>query len=539
MEFKDVAEVEKQLEVWVRSGVQCIQLVVGGAAAAAEQSLIAIARRMKYSVAVWDCLKGWNNSGKPEGMNPVDALQSIPNVNQFDLNTVIIMRDLHYELMQNPNTVAALKLGVQKQAFNTKDYRRPVFLVTPSTAMNPDVLPYIKQIVYPPPNLQGRLDIFDGVRASISNATKKQCSDQLRFQIASALAGLTSVDASDALSEALVKHGGICPEVIDTVEAEKGRMLKKSEVLTYVPKHEILKADELGGYDTLKGWLDERAVAYSPEAVELGLDYPKGVVLIGVPGAGKSVCADVIARKLALPRVTFAVDAVFNSLVGESERRTREAIQTVEAMEGCVLLIDEADKVLGGAAESTGDSGVTRRIFGQILSWLAAKKSPTFVVLTMNRVTGMPPELLRRGRFDEIFFVDTPNERERRVIFEIHMRKRRIDPEAYTADDWQQIVGKSKDYVGAEIEQAVSAARFTAYRENPKSRAIPTAEQIVRAVEDIVPIVRVDPENIDAIRKFGRERARSVSAPGRKSQGGKNQRALDLDMPFNGGGGNN
>lgn len=538
MEFNDVEQVEKQLEVWVRSGVQCVQLVVGGAAAPAEQSLIAMAKRMRYSVAVWDCLKGWNNSDKD--INPVEAIQKIAVRDTFDENTLIVMRDLHYELLQNPNTVAALKLGIQKQAFNTKSYRRPVFLVTPSTAMNPDVLPYIKQIVYPPPNLKQRLDIFDGVRASISDATKKQCSDQLRYQIASALAGLTSVDASDALSEALVKHGGIKPEVVDTIEVEKGRMLKKSEVLTYIPKSEILKADELGGYEELKQWLDERAVAYTPEAAELGLDYPKGVVLIGVPGAGKSVCADVIARKLGLPRVTFAIDAVFNSLVGESERRTREAIQTVEAMEGSVLLIDEADKVLGGAIDSTGDSGVTRRIFGQILSWLAAKKTRTFVVLTMNRVTGMPPELLRRGRFDEIFFVDTPDERERKVIFEIHMRKRRIDPAAYSQDDWHEIVSKSKDYVGAEIEQAVSAARFTAYRENPASKAIPTAAQLVKAIEDIVPIVRVDPENIDAIRKFGKDRARNVSgvrAAARK--GGRNQRALDLDLPFGGSGGNN
>lgn len=537
MEFKDIAQVEQQLEVWVRSGVQCVQIVVGGAAAAAEASLAAMAKKMRYEIAVWDCLKGWNNSGD-KGLNPAEAIQSISVPNIFAENTLIVMRDLHYELMQNPATLAALKLGIQKQAFNTKTAHRPVFLVTPSAVMNPDLLPYIKQIEYPPPSLRQRLDIFDGVRASISDATKRQCSDQLRYQIANALAGLTAVDAADALAESLVKHGGIKPEVVDTIEAEKGRMLKKSEVLTYVPKSDILKADELGGYDQLKAWLDERAVAYTPEAAELGLDYPKGIVLIGVPGAGKSVCADVIARKLSLPRVTFAIDAVFNSLVGESERRTREAIQTVEAMEGCVLLIDEADKVIGGAVESTGDSGVTRRILGQLLSWLAAKKSPTFVVLTMNRVTGMPPELLRRGRFDEIFFVDTPDSRERRAIFEIHMRKRRIDPAAYTADDWHEIVSKSKDYVGAEIEQAVSAARFAAYREDKASRAVPTAAQIVRAVEDIVPIVRVDPENIDAIRKFGRDRARSVSAVAKAGKGGKSQRALDLDMPFGGPGDN-
>lgn len=529
--FKDIKEVEDQITLYIRAGVQCIQLVVGGQNGAAEDSLKRISKELGYSFAAWDCNHGWNGSN--ECVNLTEAIESVPVPNRFDQNTIVILRDPHYELMQNPSPVAALKGLIQRQALNTKKNRRPVILLTPSTSMNQDVLPYMKQLVYPLPSHTHLQSIFEGVRASISDQTKRQCSDSLRYQIATALSGLTTGDAADALSECIVRHGGISPEIIDTIEMEKGRLLQKSEVLSYVPKKDILQSNELGGYEELKGWLNERKIAYEPEAEHLGLDYPKGIVLVGVPGTGKSIAADVMARELRLPRVTFNLDAVFNSLVGESERRTREAIQTADALGGCVLLIDEADKVLGGAVDSTGDSGVTRRVFGQLLTWLSSKKNKTFVVLTMNRTKGMPPELLRKGRFDEIFFVDTPSEPERKAIFEIHMRKRRIDPAVYNKDDWKQLVSRSRDYVGAEIEQAVTAARFVAYREDPASRAIPTAAQLIASLEEIVPVTKVDPDNIEDIRKFGRDRARSASG-GKKGKGSKTEggRALDLDLPF-------
>lgn len=530
--FKDIKEVEDQITLYIRAGVQCVQLVVGGQNGSAEESIKKIAKELGYSFAVWDCLHGWNGSDKH--VNLTEAIESIPVPAQFDQNTIILMRDPHYELMQNPSPVAALKGLIQRQALNTKKNRRPVILLTPSTAMNQDLLPYMKQLVYPLPSHQHLMGIFEGVRMSISDPTKRQCSDTLRYQIATALSGLTTVDASDALAECIVRHGGIAPEIIDTIEMEKGRLLQKSEVLSYVPKKDIIGGNELGGYDELKTWLNERKVAYEPEAESLGLDFPKGIVMIGVPGTGKSIAADVIARELRLPRVTFNFDAVFNSLVGESERRTRETIQTADALGGCVLLIDEADKVLGGAIDGTGDSGVTKRVFGQLLSWLSSKKNKTFVVLTMNRIKGMPPELLRKGRFDEIFFVDTPSDAERKAIFEIHMKKRRIDPAAYVKEDWKQLISKSRDYVGAEIEQAISAARFTAYSADQASRGIPTAAQLVAALDDIVPVVKVDPENIEEIRKFGKDRARSVSSSRKAAKAAKEGggRALDLDLPF-------
>ena len=546
-DFKTVAEFEEQVALYIRAGVQAVHIVVGGQAQACEQTLQDVSRKLQHQIAVWDCLGGWNGTGNFK--NLTEAIQIITAVDRnaerpgsarsasqedpFRENTYMIFRDPHYELLQVPEAVCALKLAIQKQALNTKAKRRPVFLITPSEAMNPDLVPYMKRLDYPKPDQNQRLQIFDGVRSSITSAAAKQCSDALRHQIAMAAAGLTATDAADALSESLIRHGGIKPEIIDTIETEKGRLLKKSEVLTYVPKHEIMKANELGGYAELKRWLAERALAYTPEAVEIGLDYPKGIVLAGVPGTGKSICADLIARTFALPRVTFHIDAVFNSLVGATEQRVRDAISTADALEGCVLLIDEADKALKGANEASGDSGVTQRVFGALLSWLASKKNRTFVVLTMNRVTGMPPELLRKGRFDEIFFVDSPDLNERRAILEIHLAKRRVPPATYSAKEWDDLLEATKGFVGAEIEEGVIAARFTAYAEDQSSRAVPKAAHLLKAFNELIPVTKMDPENIAAIREFGTKRARSVStvapAPGK---GKRSQRNLDLDLPF-------
>lgn len=525
--FNDINDVADKITYYIRSGVQAIQLVVGGQTNAAEVMLDRIAKQQNMEFTTWDPAKGF---GANQHINPVQALETVASSKTVITGDALVaMHDLHYDLNHIPALVSTIKRLISMQAFNNKTHRRPIVLLTTSPGLNPDVLPYLKVIELVLPSREQMTTIFNGVQSSISNEEKRVCSDELKHQIVNALSGLTSSDAADVLAESLLRHGRFCEAVIDTIEEEKGLLLKKSEVLTYTPKSEIMGMDDLGGFSELKSWLDQRAVAYSAEAESLKLAMPKGIVLVGVPGTGKSRCAQIIARKLKQPLIRFDLGAVFNSLVGESERRTRETIRIADAMGGCVLLIDEADKVLGGANESTGDSGVTRRIFGQLLTWLAEKKSKTFVVLTMNRVTGMPPELLRRGRFDEIFFVDTPDEVERKSIFEIHMTKNTVNPSNFSESDWSRIVENSEGFVGAEIEQAVIASRFSAYSADPASGAVFNTEQLVSTLKEIVPVTKMDPENIEQIRTFGRERARNVS--GRRSRVVKQQtRSVDLSF---------
>jgi len=216
-----------------------------------------------------------------------------------------------------------------------------------------------------------------------------------------------------------------------------------------------------------------------------------------------------IARLLGLPLVILDFASVFVSLVGESERKLRDALRTVTALGGCVLLIDEADKAFGGAVDGNGDSGVTRRLFGQLLTWLTEKDDRTFVVLTMNRTRGIPPELLRKGRFDEVFYTDLPDEYERRAILSIHLGNRGIEPAIYNDKHWAELIRHTNEFVGSELEEVVKSARFLAFQGH--GDGIPKFEELVAAITSTPPIARLDAENIKSIREFCKSRARPVA----------------------------
>lgn len=223
-----------------------------------------------------------------------------------------------------------------------------------------------------------------------------------RDQIGRILLGLSSNQASDALSLCAVRHHTLLGEdALRTLEHQKSLVLAETAGLRYVPREKIANVDSVGGFELFKHWMQRFRHCYHPNAAELKLDKPKGTVLVGVPGTGKSLIGTVAARMLNMPLVILDVGALFGSLVGESENRMSSALQTIEAMQGAVVLVDEADKLWGGAASSSGDSGVTRRVFGKFLTWLASKDDGSFVIMTMNRVAGLPPEFLRRGRWTQ------------------------------------------------------------------------------------------------------------------------------------------
>lgn len=525
--LRDAQEVENKIRNYIRSGVQVVHLVCGGQINAAEQMLKSIADGLNLDFKTWDPAKGFGTNNM---INPVQALEAIASgENAIQGNAIVAMHDLHYDLGAIPALVSSLKRLVSMQAFNNARQRRPLFILTTGSVMNPDVMPYMKMVEMVLPNRQQLSTVFDSIQQSIRDESRRECATELRHQIVNSLSGLTCPDATDVLAESVLTHGRFCEEVMDTVEEEKALLLKKSEVLTYVSKKEIMSSTDLGGFLELKNWLNRRKVAYTEEAERLKLAMPKGIVLLGVPGTGKSVCARAIAKQLHLPLLKMDIGALFNSLVGESERRTREAIQVADSMNGSVLLIDEADKALGGAVESSGDSGVTRRIFGQLLTWLAEKTTRTFVVMTMNRVAGIPPEMLRKGRFDEVFFVDAPDADERRQIFDIHMRARDIDPTSFDAHEWTEIIEASEGFVGAEIQNSVSDAQLNAYEMDPSTEGKFTAAQLVSELKLVNPVTKVDPVNIEQIRSFGAERARNVSGRSRKVVR-QHVRAMDMTM---------
>lgn len=314
------------------------------------------------------------------------------------------------------------------------------------------------------------------------------------------LQGLTATEADSvlALSTAVYQKFHL-----PTLHEEKVRAVRRGGVLEIL---ESVSIEQVGGLGRLKAWLTKRVNAFSPEARAFNLPMPRGILAVGPPGTGKSLLAKSVGTVLGVPVLRLDIGNLFGSLVGESEDRARQAIKLAESVAPCVLMLDEIDKGFAGtgSGDHSGDGGTTKRVFGTILTWLQEKVTNVFVVATANSVTGLPPELLRKGRFDELWFVDLPSPDERADIFSIHLRKRGRDPENFNLE---ALAEASDGFVGAEIEAAVGDALYDAFDEQ---RELVT-EDIVRALKLTVPLSRTASASLDATRAWARDRARRAS----------------------------
>jgi len=281
--------------------------------------------------------------------------------------------------------------------------------------------------------------------------------------------------------------------------SEKEQIIRKSGILEFFPVSESLT--DVGGMDSLKRWLQKRGHAFSEKAREFGLPQPKGILLLGVQGCGKSLICKASASLWKTPLLRFDVGKVFSGIVGGSEENIRKAIKTAEAISPCILWIDELEKGLSGIQSSSfSDAGTTARVFGTFLTWQQEKAVPVFTIATCNSVENLPPELLRKGRFDEIFFVDLPSDAERREIFSIHITKRNRDADAFDLDTLSKV---SSGFSGAEIEQAVISGMFDAFDENAELET----KHILEAIYDTVPLSVTMKEGIEHLRKWAATRA--------------------------------
>lgn len=324
-----------------------------------------------------------------------------------------------------------------------------------------------------------------------------------------ALGGLSTTEAENALALSMVATSTLDPSV---VYAEKTAAVKRSGLLEIV-EPDPRGLDAIGGLDNLKAWITKRKRAYTPEAEQYGLPTPKGILLVGVPGTGKSLSAKAVGTALGVPTVRLDIGALFNSLVGESEARTRDALKLAEAVSPCVLWVDEIDKGMAGSAGSgSGDSGVTKRVFGTIISWMQERRRPVFLVCTANDVTALPPELLRKGRFDEIFAVDLPSFEERSAIFAIHLSKRGRNPLTMVHPG---IIEATEGFTGSEIENVVEEALFNGFDEGTEI----TGVHLLAAARSTVPLSVTAKEQIERIRSWAQSRARFASTPTTSNNG--------------------
>lgn len=320
---------------------------------------------------------------------------------------------------------------------------------------------------------------------------------QTRDQLLRSLNGMTLHQARQAIARAALNDGVIDLADCRLILEDKARQIREDSVLEYYPPGDDLP--ELGGFDNLKRWLQRAAVGFTPEARALNLDPPKGVLLTGVQGCGKSLAAKLIARDWQVPLLKLDAGRLYNKYIGESERNFRQATRLAESLAPAVLWIDEIEKAFAGGGGESTDGGTSRRLLGGFLTWLQEKSAAVFVVGTSNDLFSLPPEFLRKGRFDEIFFIDLPNPAERQHIFHIHLQRRKQEPQTF---DPAALVAATDGFSGAEIEQAVIAALY----ESLFQRQPLTTELLLREIGRTVPLSLTRAEDLQRLRAEARGR---------------------------------
>jgi ATP-dependent 26S proteasome regulatory subunit len=464
----------------------------------------------------WDIVDGYsviagNRNFLTQSRDPLAALDDLAKTEE---NAVIVLKDFH-EFWNNPQVKRKVRNLAQKFRYS----RRSIVIITPNQRVPEEIRDEAVIIHFPPPGateLAHELDTLLANSGIVSALTKPG-----KEKIVQAALGMTLNQARRSFAKAIVTHGTIDDRDIDRIIADKKDVLSQTDALEFYSLTET--AENVGGLSVLKDWLRLRERAFTDEARAYGLPAPKGIALIGIPGTGKSLAAKMIASLWHLPLLRLDVGALFGSLVGESEERTRRALSLAETIAPCILWVDEIEKAF---AFGSGDAGTSQRVFAHLLTWMQDKTAPCFVVATANNIAALPPELLRKGRFDEIFFLDLPNVEERREIFSVHVKKRRCMPQEFDLD---LLARESEGYVGAEIEQTVIDAMYSAFNED--MRRVKT-EDILCSIKTQVPLSISQRETVAALRAWLAEgRAISASAAVPKRSGIDHPVALETFLP--------
>ncbi len=429
--------------------------------------------------------------------NTREPVQALANMESMTVEAVFILKDFHRH-MDDPVVVRRLRDVGQKFSAN----RRTVIITAPEIAVPAELCKLVEYFDLPLPDLDRLHEIIKDTytRLSKTYTLKLQLDAAGVDAMAANLRGLTEEEADRAVSQALVTRYALCPETITDVLETKKQLLRHSGMLEFIEASDNMAA--VGGLENLKHWLAQRRGAWEDSARAFGLEPPHGVIILGVQGCGKSLCARAVAGEWKLPLVKFDTSAVYDKYIGETEKRIRKVFQVAEGLAPCVLWIDELEKVFAGSGpdSASADAGVSSRLLASFLSWMQDRKSPVFVAATSNNVKVLPPELIRKGRFDELFFVDLPNQAERKQIFSIQLTRRKRNPAEFVLD---QVAAAAEGYSGAEIDAAVQGGLYSAYSEKKQL----TTQSLLDALRTTVPLSTTRAEEIAELREWARTRA--------------------------------
>ena len=383
--------------------------------------------------------------------------------------------------------------------------RKNIFFIAPEAIIPETLQKDITICDFPLPALEEIKKKLDSMLAQNKKVKTETLTPEAKEKLCKAALGLTMQEAENAFALAMVNDGKVDENDINIIMDEKMQVIKKTGILEFVRTNFTI--DDIGGLDNLKSWLLKRNNSWSEKAKKYALPAPKGVLITGVPGCGKSLTAKAMSAIWKLPLLRLDLGKIFSGLVGSSEENMRRAIATAEAVAPSILWVDEIEKGLSGV-NSGNDSGVSSRIFGQFLTWMQEKEAPVFVIATANNISNLPPELLRKGRFDEIFFVDIPTFNERIEIFKLHLKKRLKNKEIageITIDNTllQKLASMTEGFIGAEIEQVVISALYEAFFEN---RAL-TFNDLEKTIKNTVPLSTTQKEQILTLRAWANVRA--------------------------------
>ena len=483
-----------ELDVLLRARFTLIILITSEEERAIE-TIRDLCGNSQRTALAWDVADGFQPITKASTKPPAarDPLAALDEIAKLQGDALVILRDFH-----EPWKNAQIKRKLRNLAHKLRYSKTSVLVITPVQDIPVELRDEAVVVEFPPP----RQEELDAVLSKLTQTpgVKIQLTEAGKEKLLQAALGLTAAQAHRVFAKAIVRDGCLDDRDIQMVTSEKKQIIRASEALEYFAVTET--ANDVGGLDVLKQWLGMRERAFTQEARDYGLPAPKGILMMGIPGTGKSLTAKMIGGLWRLPLLRLDVGALFGSLVGESEERARRALRLAETVAPCILWIDELEKAL---AHGGTDSGTSTRVFGTILTWMQEKTSPCFVVATANDISSLPPELLRKGRFDELFFLDLPTYEERQEIFVVHLRKRNRLPEDY---DSARLARLSEGYVGSEIEQAVIDAMYVGFNAGREM----TTDDIAEAIRRQVPLSISQREVIEYLRSWLHEgRAQSAS----------------------------
>ncbi|WP_303725286.1 AAA family ATPase [Anaerovibrio lipolyticus] len=415
---------------------------------------------------------------------------------------VLVLTDIH-SYLSDPVVTALLKLLAQKIVNGLDDFN--IVMVSPVVVIPPELEKFMSILSM---DYLSQSEIKQVVNDFCDEQEIDRLSPQFLDELSMALKGLTEFEICNMLAMALTDDGEITSSDMDLIIEQKQQLIRKSGILEMIPVKEDLSS--IGGLENLKNWLQRKGKIFKnvAKAEKFGVDIPKGVLIAGMPGCGKSLNAKAAAKLFNVPLLRMDMGRLMGKYVGESEANMRKAIKLAEAISPCVLWIDELEKAFAGVGGNSGASDVTTRLFGTFLTWLQEKESLAFVVATANDIEKMPPELMRKGRFDEIFYVGLPNKNEREKIFEIHIKKRR--PNDFKKIDISALAIKTDGYSGADIEGVVKESIEDTYANEKSELTTQAINEAIKNTHSLKEIMKDKLEKMDTLYKERKYKNASV-----------------------------